>query len=203
MQRSILIIVFLFVTNFLFSQVEVGSLFFGASSSGLGFSSTKSVAKPKDGFDYDFALQNKFNLNVKTGWFFTDGLLVGFGIPLDYTKTTFDLEETVERKIAFSFDPFVRYYFRKDVVYNIFAEAGCGIGSETIKTTSPVIGQFKLRNNTYNYNLNAGLSIFILVDVSVDVIFGYSHTTFKDKNTDDFKVAKSGFSTGLGFSIFI
>lgn len=136
------------------------------------------------------------NLSPKGAYFVMDRFAVGIEISFSYTDGEFtdpDGSKTSSNSTGVSAGPFLRYYLAN----GLFGEASVGFG--TSKSTS---GDYESRNDSFGYQVGVGYAIFLNQNISVEPMFSYRHTKFKN---DELVTENTigGFSLGAGFTIYL
>jgi len=216
MMRPRLIIIILFFSSPVSSQISKGQWMVGGNGS---FS--RSVVKQNNDFFHSENKTTGFQLTPGVGYFFMNQLVAGLrtGVTQSDVKQETDsqvpgsLYYLLKSKItALSFSPFVRYYFlpssRK---LNVFADASYAYANNKEKTSThqvfiPAGGLPTINSSTNNskykshsYAIAAGPAFFINPKVSVELTAGYSFTKYAG-NTNQ---KGDTFLLGAGFQIHL
>jgi hypothetical protein len=216
MKQFRLLIVLIFFSSSVFSQIGKGQWMLGGNAS---FSNA--VVKQNNDFFHSENKTTGFQLMPGAGYFFMDQLAAGLrtGIIHSDTKQETDSRGVVslyyllKSKItALSFSPFVRYYFlpssRK---LNVFADVSYAYNSNKEKTNifqvfTPSGGLPMVTSSTSNskykshsYSIAAGPAFFMNPKVSVELTAGYNFTKYEG-NTNQ---KANAFLLGAGFQIHL
>ena len=167
--------------------------------------------KQNETFIYQFNGENieirrdvkEFELSPKVGYFIIDKLVVGISTSLTSRKS----ESTTIRGNAsggssklnkFSIGPFARYYFlKKEMPYNILAEANYQFGSLSISDLPNSKGKLD------KFSFFVGPEIFFNSSVGMELLLGYKTSTRKMDNPNEVSITEKGFQVAVGFKIHL
>lgn len=197
-------IAFLILTIFtiqIYAQVEKGSIYL-SSNSNLIFQSSKTDFSNSSGSISNTNKFSSFVLNSEAGYFLIDNFVAGLNVSLSNVKP-----ENQEARNTYTFSPFVKYYFLEGNL-KPFLSFSYGLGK--IKDNLVVTGNNfnnvlnKIDTNINVFNAGGGIAYFINKNISLDLIFNYSRTTYNTElpNQNQEQVDKI-FQSRFGFSIFL
>ena len=162
---------------------------------------------------YDKYSITEFKLNVKSGYFITDGLVVGLAIGYaskstnkDFTNEVEDLgglEDYNDTESELVISPMIRYYFGESGVWTSFSY---GIATINMDDSEGSFDDEEFPKRSA-INLMAGYAISLNDYISLNPMIGYQLTTQTTKDAgynmdgeEVDQVIKSG-SIGIGFSL--
>ncbi len=140
----------------------------------------------------------------KVGYFIIDKLVVGLGASFTSEKSdaitiTGSFGGGSSKSHSFSIGPFARYYFlKKDMPYNILAEASYQLGSIN---NGNYIPQEKGKSNMASFFI--GPELFFNSSVGIELLVGYKTSTDKMDNPNINSYARNGFQVAIGFQIHL
>lgn len=205
--KKIAILLFALISINSFSQTEEGKICLGANSN-FNFSSSKTDYEQHTGTSSssgkDLNKFNNFNLNGEFGYFAITNLAAGLNV--NFTRTKLENEDA---KNIYLTSPFLKYYFSLNKI-KPFLRISYGFGkikdNLVISTTSDPSSFQVNKFDTKIKELNAGTGVayFINNNVSIELIFNYSKTTFTTDSVDVKTIQTDTlFQSRLGFSIFL
>tara|TARA_B100001093_G_C26727957_1_gene970841 strand:- start:365 stop:1249 length:885 start_codon:yes stop_codon:yes gene_type:complete len=234
--KNILLVILVIATTQVNAQFEKGNWFLGASSSNINFSSSTNsentidvtftgfrdtLVNATDSLNLDFLFpysykldqdkQSEFNINLKTGYFVADKLMIGVGFGYDSETSLFKTNPDSEISNASLADSMINVWFTglpdvttngttyADHYFELYSLVAASVDndltySKKLMTISPYV--------RYNFQLRKGNSIFVDGSYRMasgkeevkDAISSVSQTT---------ELASSTINLGLGFSAFL
>ena len=234
--KNIFLVILVIATTQVNAQFEKGNWFLGASSSNINFSSSNNTENTIDVtftgfrdtlvndtdslnldflFPYSYKLdqdkQSEFNVNLKTGYFITNKLMLGVGFGYETETSLFKTNPDSEITNASLADSMINVWFTglPDVDMNgttyathyfeLYSLVAASVDndltySKTLMTISPFV--------RYNFQLRKGNSIFVDGSYMMasgkeeikDAISSVSQTT---------ELTSSTINLGIGFSAFL
>ena len=234
--KNILLVILVIASAQVNAQFEKGNWFLGASSSNINFSSSSNsensinvtftgfrdtLVNATDSLNLDFLFpysykldqdkKSEFNVNLKTGYFIANKLILGIGFGYDTETSLFKTNPDAAISNASLADSMIDVWFTglpdvttngttyADHYFQLYSTVAASVDnnltySKTLMTISPFV--------RYNFQLRKGNSIFIDGSYRIangkeevkDVINSVSQTT---------EIASSTINLGLGFSAFL
>jgi hypothetical protein len=198
----------LLISQSVYCQTEKGKCLFGVASTinvggglgsemfGLGFASTKY------GEDSDPYKSTSFNFIPRAGVFVIDNLAVGVDIIVAlWSEKGGDDQKYSNNTLAGG--PFLRYYHPFSDKIKGVAEASAAFGS--CKTLDDYgTSEFEEKFGLWTAGLGAGAAFFLCPCVSFDLMAGYSHVVWNEKDVEyEYKEVGNGFGIKIGISVYL
>ena len=142
-------------------------------------------------------------LSPKVGFFIIDKLVVGLSSSFTSEKSESstiigNFSGGSSKSHKFSIGPFARYYFlKKEMPYNILAEANYQFGSLSISDLPNSKGKLD------KFSFFVGPEIFFNSSVGMELLLGYKTSTQKMDNPNDISITENGFQVAIGFKIHL
>lgn len=180
-----ILLVLLFATNSLFAQTQKGSWMAGGSGSFFGSMNSGNLDNAG------------LSLSPKLGYFLANNFVMGLDLRYGYigSKTSY----STSNNYLFSISPFIRYYVGKSKFKGfIEGEMGYGISETKISNTTPVVSNYKYKDDKLLLGISLGASYFFSERVSIEGSFRFSHPsggTFLENNYRNLQF-------NVGFQIF-
>lgn len=176
------------------------NLFPQTNSLGISFGTTKE--KIDGELQGDKQSNAVIGLSLNTHYFVADQFAIGLVGNFSSSSSTYKVEFGDEYKSSatiFLLGPEARYYFDSGTKTKIWLKGGAAFGS----VSSKIDGESSDPINLSQFGGGAGLSIFPVSTVSIDIGLGYNVLTVSDKNSSsDYKSINSGMTLDVGFGIF-
>jgi outer membrane protein len=200
LKRILTVVIISLFTVSVGAQTEAGKFLIGGISN---MSLTSTTLKAKDDDDSEiYGTQLSLSLTPQGGYFVIDGLAVGLGLQLQYTKTKPD-EGDDETQTGAVIQPLVRYYFGASKI-KPYAQAGAGIGTVSIKYYDPFEDENVTdRSTIYLYEVRGGVGIFLNETVALDLSLVYSWMAVKPKEDNENNYRDITSTIGMGAGIVI
>ncbi|MBN2666030.1 MAG: hypothetical protein JXR67_05935 [Bacteroidales bacterium] len=176
------------------STINLQSVY-GSELMALGFISTK------HGSESDALKTTAFNLLPRAGYFVIDNLAVGLDVVISLcSQKSGDDYKDVSTTLAIG--PFARYYYPLEKI-NTFFEVNSYFGTWKEKYTYGS-SEFEDNYGLLMLGLGPGVTFPVCDCAFFDVMAGYSHLVWKDKDSEgDDKETSNGFGVKIGISVVL
>jgi outer membrane protein len=201
MKRTVLIVLLLgTITSVVNAQTEQGRWMVGAQVGNIAYQ-TRSVSS------YFSA-----SISPSAGYFVSDNLLVGTGIPLSLSMSRYDLGSNVEtRSISYGLSPFANYFFGNGEIKPYVGIAfGYSRTNDTRKQNYPATVSSKTTQNNSLINIapTVGAAYFITDNVALNAGLNYNIQSYRGEAIDlsnqpeDYTTNWRSLSLTVGFQLF-
>jgi outer membrane protein len=191
-QKPILVLLLLFLSTFVFAQLEKGNIFVQGSSK-IGFSSEK-YTYTSGGTSTESSKSTHFGFSPKAGYFVMDNLPVGLAINLSTNKTKAISGSNESHYTDFTIGPFVRYYFLPQDKLKPMAEISAGFGTSKDKSTNSGYS-YESKSGVLEFSIGAGASCFVTDHIAFDMLIAYNSTKYSLKSESNSSGVKSTTAT--------
>ncbi len=151
----------------------------------------------------DKEITTVFGMSLNSHYFVANHFAMGLVGNFSSSRSTYKADVGDEYKSSasiFLLGPEVRYYFDSGAKTEIWLRGGASLGSVSTKYD----GESSDPINLSQFGGGAGISIFPVSSVSIDLGLGYTILTASSKNSflGDYKSINSGLTFDVGFGIF-